>query len=229
MTSLSLLSTLPSVSRRRWACVVFDLDGTVANTIPLIIASYDYALRSIIKVSADPAEARSWIGQTLYGTFHARYPEQAQQLIDAYVEFNLAHLEEQVERYAGMAELLADLRDAGVTIGVATSKRRSSAEATLRCVGLDHLLPVTVAMEDTGVHKPEPDPLLLAVERLGSAPSEAVYIGDAVVDVQAARAAGMDAVAVSWGAGLRDDLEAAGPTALVDTMDAFRHLLFAFE
>jgi pyrophosphatase PpaX len=188
------------------------------NTIPLIIASYDHALWTVFKTHADPDEARGWIGQTLYGTFNSRYPDHAEELIAAYLDFNLAHLDELSLPYEGMAELLRGLTRAGVTIGVATSKRRSSAVATLRAVGLDGLIPVTVAMEDTVAHKPDPDPLLLAVERLGHTPAESAYVGDAVVDVLAAQAAGMDAIAVTWGAGLAAELVAAGPTLLSEAM-----------
>jgi len=208
-----------------YRCVVFDLDGTLVNTIPLIIASYDHALWTVFQTHADPDEARGWIGQTLYGTFSSRYPEHADELITAYLDFNLAHLDELALPYEGMAELLTELTKAGVTIGVATSKRRSSAEATLRAVGLDGLIPVTAGMEDTQSHKPDPDPLLLAVERLGHAPAESAYVGDAVVDVLAAQAAGMDAIAVTWGAGLEDELTAANPTTLCGVMPALRSAL----
>jgi pyrophosphatase PpaX len=209
----------------RYRCVVFDLDGTLANTIPLIIASYDHALWAIRKTHPDPEEARGWIGQTLYETFSARYPEQAEALITAYLDFNLARLDAMTQPYQGISGLLAELAAAGVAIGVATSKRRSSAEATLRAVGLDGLIPVTVGMEDTLVHKPDPAPLLLAVERLGHAPAESAYVGDAVVDVLAAQSAGMDALAVTWGAGLRTELDTAAPTSLSETVAALRGTL----
>lgn len=210
-----------------WRWVVFDLDGTVVNTIPLIIASYEHALWTIVGEHADVAEARSWVGETLRDTFHRRYPEHAEQLIDAYIEFNLRELPLRVERFDGIAALLADLGTAGLTCGVATSKRRRSAELTLEAVGLAGAIDVTVAMEDTASHKPQPEPLLLALERLGARAQDAVYIGDAAVDVLAARAAGMDVIAVTWGAGLPSALAAAGPTAVVDTVEQLRGLLLS--
>jgi pyrophosphatase PpaX len=76
------------------------------------------------------------------------------------------------------------------------------------------------------VHKPSPEPLLLALQRLGVRATDAVYIGDAVVDVLAAKAAGMTSIAVTWGAGERPELLAAGPLAVVDTMDELRAELF---
>ncbi len=92
-------------------------------------------------------------------------------------------------------------------------KNLHAAELTLEHVDLGGAIPVTVAMDDTEVHKPDPTPLLLALERLGGVAADAVYIGDAVVDVRAARAAGMASIAVTWGAGEVADLVAAGPTA----------------
>jgi pyrophosphatase PpaX len=213
------------MSESGWRCVVFDLDGTVVNTIPLIIASYDHAMWSVLGEHTEPGQARSWIGQTLYQTFQSRYPDHAEALIEAYTEFNLREMSTRLEQYPGLSELLSDLARAGIKFGVATSKRRHSAELTLGYSGLDQILPVTVAMEDTAVHKPDPAPLVLALERLGTVAAAAVYVGDAVVDVAAAKAAGMAVIAVTWGAGTREELVAAEPSAVVDTVAELRSLL----
>ena len=211
----------------RWRWVLFDLDGTLANTIPLIIASYDHATRRILGSGTDPVEARSWIGETLRHTFRTRYPDHAEALIEAYVEFNLRELSALIESYPGMTGLISELAASGVGLGVATSKRRHAAELTLEHVDLGGAIPVTVAMDDTEVHKPDPTPLLLALERLGGVAADAVYIGDAVVDVRAAQAAGMASIAVTWGAGEVADLVAAGPDCVVHTVDELRALLLA--
>jgi pyrophosphatase PpaX len=215
------------VSAPRWPFVVFDLDGTVVNTIPLIIASYGHALDSVLGERPTPEEARSWIGQTLFSTFAANHPDHVQELIEAYTEFNLGHLDELQEDFPGTPELLAALADAGVAIGVATSKRRASAERTLRKAGLADRLAVTVAMEDTRTHKPDPEPLLLALAKVGGRPEQAAYVGDAVVDVLAAKAAGMASIAVSWGAAPRATLAAAEPDALVDSVAELQALLLS--
>lgn len=204
---------------------MFDLDGTVVNTIPLIIASYEHAMVSVLGVRPLPQEARGWIGETLYSTFGRRYPERAAELVDSYVAWNQAHLNELLEDFPGVPELLADLSASGATVGVATSKRRVSAENTLVAAGLAGRLQVTVAMEDTTSHKPAPDPLLLALDHLGGSPDRAAYVGDAVVDILAAKAAGMASIAVSWGAGDRGDLVSAGADAVVDTVPELRRLL----
>ncbi len=110
----------------------------------------------------------------------------------------------------------------------ATSKLLGPAEAALRLTGLDVYLSgpqALVTLEDTTEHKPDPAPLLVAVERMGGSVAEAVYVGDAVVDVRAARAAGMAAVAVTWGAGARADVVAARPDVVADTVDDLRAAL----
>lgn len=224
-SSLSWGPILTSVSAPRWPFVVFDLDGTVVNTIPLIIASYEHAMVEILGERPTPTQARSWIGETLYATFSARHPDRAQELIDSYVAWNAEHLAELLEEFPGTPQLLDALATAGVVTGVATSKRRVSAENTLRHAGLAGRLPVTVAMEDTEAHKPHPEPLLLALSRLGGRPGQAAYVGDAVVDILAARAAGMAAVAASWGAASREVLMAAGPDFLVDSVPELQALL----
>ena len=182
-------------------------------------------MKHVLGESVGVEEARGWIGQTLADTFRTRYPDHVDALISSYIEFNLNGMQAMLEQYPGMPELLNDLRDAGVRIGIATSKRRNSAELTLQYSGLESAIPVTVAMDDTAVHKPNPAPLLLALERLGADPSDAVYIGDAVVDVQAAHAAGLPAISVSWGAVDADTLAAAQPEYLVSEMDDLRRLL----
>jgi len=213
------------VNQPRWPVVLFDLDGTLADTIALILGSYAHATRTVLGRAASDEESRGWIGMTLVDTFAERYPEQVDDLMAAYLEWNLAHLDTMVEAYDGVHGLLRELDAAGVRTGVVTSKRRVSAERTLHVVGLSDLVELVGTMEDTDRHKPAPDPLLRALDAVGRAPHEVVYVGDAVFDVQAARAAGLDAVAVTWGAGAREALDAERPHALVDDMDALRAVL----
>lgn len=209
----------------RWPSVVFDLDGTLADTIGLIVDSYQHAFATVLGATEDEAVIRSWIGQPLIRAFRERSPERADELFDTYIAWNHANTERLIRRFPGVEELLADITAAGVGVAAATSKRRGSASEALRLTGLAAHVDVLVTLEDTEDHKPDPAPLLLAVERLGGRPSEAVYVGDAVVDVEAARRAGMGAVGVTWGAGTRADLVAAGPDVVVDTVEELRAAL----
>lgn len=209
----------------RWPVVLFDLDGTLADTIGLIVASYQHALASVLGQTRTEEQIRGWIGQPLLRTFEEASLAHAALLDRVYREWNLANHDALIRPYAGVPSLLRDLTEAGARTGVVTSKRRSTAEKTMGAVGLTGLVDLVGGMDDTDRHKPDPAPLLAALGVLGAAPGTAVYVGDAVVDVQAARAAGMDVVAVTWGAGARPALEAAGPGALVDTVADLRRVL----
>ncbi len=209
----------------RWSTAVFDLDGTLADTINLIVESYQYAFRTVIGREEDPDVIRSWIGRPLIGAFRDHSPEHADELYDTYLKWNADNTERLIRDYDGVVAVLADLRAAGVAVGVATSKRRESAEQAMGILGISEHVEVLVAMEDTERHKPDPTPLLLALERMGRSANGAVYVGDAVVDVLAGKAAGMDTVAVTWGAGLPEPLEAVRPSALVTTADELRSTL----
>ena len=202
----------------RWPVVVFDLDGTLADTVNLIVESYQHAFRTVIGHEEDPAVIRSWIGRPLIQAFREHSADAADELYSTYLQWNSENTERLIRGFDGAPEMLAALRDAGVHVGVATSKRRESAEQAMALLGLAEHVEVLVAMEDTDQHKPDPTPLLLALERLGIRnPSRAVYVGDAVVDVLAGKAAGMDTVAVTWGAGELAALSGVRPTAVATT------------
>ena len=209
---------LQNTPQPRHPVVLFDLDGTLADTIPLIVASYQHAFRTVLAEEVEEGRARAWIGRPLLPALLEESPEHGHELDRVYREWNLANTAGLIRRYAGVPELLTELAAAGVTCAVATSKRRDTARLALAGVGIDHLVDVVAALEDTTAHKPAPDPLLHAAATLGVDPADCVYVGDATVDVLAARAAGMAAVAVTWGAGEREALTATGPDALVDTV-----------
>jgi pyrophosphatase PpaX len=116
-----------------------------------------------------------------------------------------------------MLELIPRLRAEGRRLGLVTAKRhRTVALALDRFPVLEEELEVVVAHEDTERHKPDPDPVLLALERLEATPEEAAYVGDSPFDVRAAKAAGVAAIAVTWG-GIHsaDRLAGEQPDALV--------------
>ena len=218
-------SRVALVTTPRWPVVLFDLDGTLADTIGLIVASYNHAFRAVLDTERDEAEIRSWIGRPLIESFAEVSPEHAEELDRVYRRWNIANTERLLREYPGVAELLGDLAAAGVRTGVVTSKRRQTALLAMRGVGIEGLAPLLGTLEDTEKHKPQPDPLLHGAAALGVEPSDCVYVGDAAVDVAAARAAGMAAIAVSWGAADREVLEAAEPDAVVDTVEDLRQLV----
>ena len=205
--------------------MLFDLDGTLADTVSLIVTSYNHAMSTVIGQTRDPLEIRSWIGRPLVETFEDVDPARAAEMDRVYREWNLANTDRLIRRYEGIAELVPALAEAGVRTGIVTSKRRATAQKAMDAVGLTGGIPLVAGLEDTASHKPGPEPLRYAAQLLGVDPVDCVYVGDAAVDVLAARAAGMASVGVTWGAGLRDDLLAAAPDHVVDSVAELAALL----
>jgi pyrophosphatase PpaX len=208
-----------------WSTVFFDLDGTLADTIPLIVASYQHAFRQVMGVEVDEARARTWIGRPLLPALLEVAPDHGHELDRVYREWNLANTARLIRAYDGIPELLGALTAAGARVAVVTSKRRDTALLALRHVGIDAHIEVAAALEDTADHKPHPAPLRHGAALLGVDPGDCVYVGDATVDILAARGAGMAAVGVTWGAGDPADLAALAPEALCTTVSQLADVL----
>ena len=210
----------------RWPVVVFDLDGTLVDTIGLIVASYQHAFTTVLGREEDEAMIRSWIGQPLIRGFRAIDAEHADELLSTYLAWNRANTKRLIRRYAGIDTLLADLTAAGVRVAAAASKLRGPAQEAVRLTGLTAYLDVLVTMEDTDAHKPDPAPLLLAVDRLGTG-RRATRSTSATPSSTCARPAtpGMAAVGVTWGAGTREDVVGSAPDVVAHTVDELRAAL----
>lgn len=197
--------------------VVFDLDGTLVNTVPLIVASYQHAFATVLDRQVPESRILPWIGRPLIEGMREESPEHAQELYEEYSRWNLAHTQELLRTFSGALEMVTALRASGTRVAVATSKRAEPARTALDLAGFGDTVEVVIAMEDTTRHKPHPDPVLAACARLGVQPQQAFYVGDAVVDIQAGRAAGTATAAVTWGAGTAEDLRAVQPDVLADS------------
>jgi len=204
------------------AAVLFDLDGTLVDTVDLILAAHDHTFATYLR---GPWPARAPVirnfGRPLLDALREYagadgHPDPggvAPQMVATYRAFQREHHHRFVRAYDGMREALAALRRRGYALGVVTSKTEAGARRLIEDFGLAGLLDVAVFLDDTARHKPEPDPLLEAARRGGFEPARAVYVGDSIHDVAAGRAAGMKTVAALWGPFERPDLEAAGPDA----------------
>ncbi|MCA1783908.1 MAG: HAD family hydrolase [Dermatophilaceae bacterium] len=208
-----------------WETVFFDLDGTLADTIPLIIASYRHAFREVMGVEVEESAARAWIGRPLLPALLEESPEHGHELDRVYREWNLANTARLIRAYPGIQGLLEGLEAAGARTAVVTSKRRETALVALEHVGIGGRIEVVAGLEDTTEHKPHPAPLLHGARAVGVEPSACVYVGDATVDILAARAAGMAAVAVTWGAGTSAELVAVEPDRICETVEELTDLL----
>jgi pyrophosphatase PpaX len=201
---------------------LFDFDGTLVDTTDLIYQSMRHATGEVLgrEISRDVLMAN--VGQPLPRQMELLSAEHAEALLDSYQLHNEANHDALIREFPGVEESLARLKAAGVRVGVVTSKRRFSVDMALKKFpGLGDVVDQWVTMEDTTEHKPRPEPLLKGLEMLGNVPREqAAYVGDSPFDVTAAKAAGVESVAVSWGAFSEDALRAAEPDQLVPDLDA---------
>jgi pyrophosphatase PpaX len=184
----------------RFRIVLFDLDGTLIDSGPIILASMQHAVRTVLGREIPPDELGLTIGgQGIVAQMSAIDAEHADALLDAYKEHNDG-LHETLEAFDDLLTLLPGLKAEGRKLGIVTAKRHRTVDLALhRFPALEDAFDVVVAHEDTDRHKPDPDPVLLAVERLDGTPREAVYVGDSPFDIGAAKAAGVFSVAVGWG------------------------------
>ncbi len=211
----------------RFPVVLFDLDGTLIDSGPIILASMQHATRTVLGREIAYEELAATVGgQGLVSQMHTLDPERVDELLEAYREHN-DPLHETLEAFDEVLALLPRLKAEGRKLGVVTAKRhRTVALAFDRFPQLDESFDVVIAYEDTERHKPDPDPVLAGVQRLGADSSQAAYIGDSPFDVRSAKAAGAFAVAVGWGGIHADErLLAEEPDAFVRTPDELLDVL----
>ena len=200
----------------RFPVVLFDLDGTVIDSGAIILASMRHAAKEVLgEEPPDELLMAAVGGPGLEAQMHALAPDRVQELVTVYRAHN-EPLHEQLVCCVGIDDLLLRLKDEGRRLGIVTAKRRATVALAFDVLPLAHLFETVVGGDETKEHKPAPEPLLLAAERLGVEPEDCAYVGDSPFDIRAAKAAGMFAVAVTWG-GIHDrpKLEAEEPDAIV--------------
>ncbi len=206
---------------------LFDFDGTLVDTTEMIYQGMLHATGEVLGREIPRETLMAGVGQPLPRQMEVLDAEKAELLLESYRAHHEENHDALIREFPGVPEALARLRAAGVKIGVVTSKRRASVEmAVRRFPVLGEVVDHFVSMEETTEHKPHPAPLLKGLEDLGGVPKEeAVYVGDSPFDIQAAKAAGMRNIGVSWGAFTEDSLRAAEPDHLVPDIDAVVDLL----
>jgi pyrophosphatase PpaX len=183
----------------RYPVVLFDLDGTVIDSGAIILASMRHAAETVVGGSwADDELMKAVGGPGLEAQMVALDPGRVDELVRVYREHN-EPLHATLECCAGMDDALATLRDRGHRLGIVTAKRRLTVDLAFARLPIEQLFETVVGGDETEHHKPHPEPLLLALERLGASPADAAYVGDSPFDMQAAKAAGLYAIGVSWG------------------------------
>jgi len=214
--------------------ILFDLDGTLVDSIALILNSARYAFEKVGREWISDAVWREGIGIPLPAMFmrHARDVAERDALIAAYREYQMEHHDRLIACYDDVVETVGELRARGHELAIVTSKSEWLAYRALALVGLARQVETVVGLESSKRHKPDPEPVQVALQRLGVPPERAVFVGDSVHDVMAGNAAGVATVAATWGAFARADLEPGRPShwleRISDLPDLIRHTVQTF-
>lgn len=210
--------------------VIFDLDGTLLDTIADLAAAANHALQKAGFPVYDTETIRTFVGNGISKLLERALPEGArtaenvERLRTDFVPYYDAHNAEQSKPYPGVAALLLRLQERGMMLAVASNKYQA---ATGKLVA--HYFPairfVKVMGQREGVPvKPDPTIVFDIMEAAGVGKEDVLYVGDSGVDMQTAHNAGVDAVAVSWGFRPRTELEAFRPLAIIDRAEELADL-----
>jgi len=204
----------------RYPVVLFDLDGTLIDSGAMILASVKHAARTVLGREVPDEQILAAVGGPgLVEQMRSLDSDRVDDLVRTYREHN-EPLHTELRACPGIEDVLVRLHEEGRRLGVVTAKRRATIQLAFDVLPIAHYFDVVVGSDATNRRKPDPDPLLHALELLDAEPDEAAYVGDSPYDVRAAKAAGVHAVAVTWG-GIhsRERLEAEQPGAIVDSCE----------
>lgn len=182
-------------------CVLFDLDGTLIDTVDLIHRSFDYAVKKVLGESLTKSQLLQNMGRPLEVQMNSFSSAKTEELMTAYNQHNLAEHDKYIKAYPYAEEILSWLKDEkGLRIGIVTSKRRSLSLRGLKIAGLlGGLIDEVVAMEDSTRHKPDPEPVKIALDLLACQASDTLFVGDSPFDIESGISAGVYTGAALWG------------------------------
>lgn len=209
--------------------VLFDFDYTLADSSEGIIRCIHYALTQLGLPPAPPERVRQTIGLSLADTWAFLTGDgqqgSAQEFTRLFVQMSDQIMVASTVVYPATRRAIQGLRALGLCLGIVSTKYRYRIEAVLAREGLAEDWQVVVGGEDVSAHKPHPEGLLLAAERLGLAPSACLYVGDSPTDAEAASRAGMPFVATRTGVTPPEAWEAHHPVGIVPDVGALPDLL----
>jgi pyrophosphatase PpaX len=192
---------------------LFDLDGTLIDSVDLIVASYRHTLRTHRGTVPPDNVWIAGLGTPLRQQLRlfSDDPAEIDAMVATYREHNLRHHDSMVEAFPGTRDALDAIRSRGKQMGIVTSKLQSGLRRALHLTGMEGYFDALVAADDVTNHKPDPEPVLRALELLGANPDETVFVGDSPHDMAAGNAAGVWTAAALWGPFDRHDLAHQSP------------------
>ena len=210
--------------------VLFDLDGTLIDSIGLLLECVHHTFEGRLPAPTDE-EWIAGIGTPLRKQLaeYTTTDDEIDELTQRYRNFQREHHDRLTWAFPGVIETLQELERRGNPMGVVTSKSNEMMDRGLAYVGAIDFMKTRIGMDSCTVHKPEPEPVLVALRELGYQPHEALFVGDSPHDIASGNAAGVTSVAALWGPFTREQLDQQSPSRYLDRITDLPALLDALE
>ena len=200
--------------------VIFDLDGTLVDSIPDLTDAVNEFLRASGRPDLAMDDVRRLVGKGARNLVERALgngtEEEVEKALAIFLAYNEAHIADKTIMYPGVAETLHELRRQGLRMAVVTNKTEFLSRKLLSVIGIDRYFDLILGADSLPFRKPSPEPVLKALADLHIAPSGAIMVGDSINDIAAGRAAGLATVGCTFGYG--DDVELSQAEYLIDAM-----------
>lgn len=180
-----------------YKALLFDLDGTLLNTNELIIESFLHVLGERFPGKYNREAVLPFLGPPLFETFDGIDATLTESLIISYRTWNMEHHDRMVAPFEGVVETLRQLKKDGYKMAIVSTKRREMIDKGLQLMECGELFDTIIGFEDVTRTKPDPEPIQIALQRIGANKEDALMIGDNFHDIVGQRA-GVDTAAVAW-------------------------------
>lgn len=216
-----VVSLQPERRKMKYKAIIFDLDGTLTDTLEDLYLSVNHALRSYNLPERSLDEVRRFVGNGVRKLMERAVPEDTptdlfEKCFDAFRAYYIIHCQDHTRLYPGIASLLTALHAKGYRMAVVSNKLQKGVDE-LADLFFNGVIDVTIGEQPGIPRKPEPDMVRHALDRLGVSKEEAIYVGDSDVDLQTASNAGLPCISVLWGFRNRDFLACHGATIFVES------------
>lgn len=213
----------------KYKTVIFDLDGTLLDTLQDLTNSVNFALRCMKYPERTIEEVRAFVGNGIGKLMERAVPahtdtQSAYKALQIFKEHYGAHCEDFTTPYPGIPTLLDSLKQRGVLIAVVSNKADFAVRKLCEKYFGNRIL-LAVGEKEGIRRKPAPDSVFSVMDQLGTSREETVYVGDSDVDIETARNAGLDSIIVTWGFREKENLIQSGASVLADSVSALENLL----
>ncbi len=211
--------------------LLFDLDGTLIDSVGLILESVRHAFTSLGRTPPTDAQWIAGIGTPLVTQLRefARDDAEVAELVSGYRGYQREHHDRLTRPFPHVVPTLLALREAGHPTAIVTSKAEDIAHRSVAHTGLAPFIDTVVGIESCTRHKPDPEPVHIALARLGADASRAIFVGDSPHDIASGNAAGVATVAALWGPFSRETLAVAHPTHWLNRFEDLPTLVHSLE